>query len=78
MSKVYEYFKDNLENNGPQHPSEIINKHKTYKALTVRSKTIGKLLDALYEQYPEGASSMPDKLEEAVTDTLYELDKLET
>ena len=23
MSKVYEYFKDKLENNGPQHPSEM-------------------------------------------------------
>ena len=23
MSKVYEHFKDNLENNGPEHPSEM-------------------------------------------------------
>ena len=78
MSKVYEYFKDNLENDGPQHPSEMLTvNNKTYKALTIKSKTVGRLLNALYDQYPEGASSMPNKLEEAVLNTLYELDKLE-
>ena len=53
-----------------------MNKHKAYRAITIPSETVGKLLDAIYEQYPEGASSMPDKLEEAVTNTLYELDEL--
>ncbi len=53
-----------------------IKKHKAYRAITVQSETVGKLLDAIYEQYPEGASSMPDKLEEAVINTLYELDPL--
>jgi hypothetical protein len=42
---------------------------------TVSKETVDKLLEAIYEQYPEGASSMPDKLEEAVTNTLYELDE---
>ena len=53
-----------------------MNKHRAYRAITVPSETVGKLLDAIYEQYPEGASSMPSKLEEAVTNTLYELDEL--
>jgi len=53
-----------------------IEKHRAYRAITVQSETVGKLLDAIYEQYPEGASSMPDKLEEAVINTLYELDEL--
>ena len=47
-----------------------------YRAITIPSETVGKLLDAIYEQYPEGASSMPNKLEEAVINTLYELDEL--
>ena len=28
MSKVYEHFKDNLENNGPEHPSEMDQHYK--------------------------------------------------
>ena len=55
----------------------MIEGHKAYRAITIRSETVGKLLEALYEEYPEGASSMPDKLEEAVINTLYELDQLE-
>ena len=55
----------------------MIEGHKAYRAITVRSETVGNLLDAIYEQYPEGASTMPNKLEEAVTNTLYELDELE-
>ena len=55
----------------------MIEGHKAYRAITVRSETVGKLLAAIYEQYPEGASTMPNKLEEAVTNTLYELDELE-
>tara|TARA_B100000959_G_C14785141_1_gene543180 strand:- start:483 stop:653 length:171 start_codon:yes stop_codon:yes gene_type:complete len=54
----------------------MIEGRKAYRAITVRSETVGKLLEALYEQYPEGASSMPDRLEEAVINTLYELDEL--
>ena len=54
-----------------------MNKHRAYRAITVPSETVGKLLDAIYEQYPEGASSMPDKLGEAVINTLNELDELE-
>ena len=54
----------------------MIEERKAYRAITVRSETVGKLLDAIYEQYPEGASTMPSKLEEAVTNTLYELDEL--
>lgn len=41
---------------------------------TVQSETVDRLLEAIYEQYPEGASSMPNKLEEAVINVLYELD----
>lgn len=41
---------------------------------TVQSETVDRLLEAIYEQYPEGASSMPNKLEEAVINALYELD----
>ena len=41
---------------------------------TVQSETVDRLLEAIYEQYPEGASSMPNKLEESVINALYELD----
>ena len=35
-----------------------------------------KLLDAIYVEYPEGVSSMPDKLSEAVTNSLLQLDNV--
>ena len=50
-------------------------KYETIKNKWLPSETVGKLLDAIYEQYPEGASSMPDNLEEAVINTLCELDE---
>ena len=43
---------------------------------SVSSETVDKLLEAIYEQYPEGASSMPNKLEEAVINTLHELEDI--
>ena len=43
---------------------------------SVSGETVDKLLEAIYEQYPEGASSMPSKLEEAVINTLHDLEDI--
>ena len=43
---------------------------------SVSVETVERLLEAIYEQYPEGASSMPSKLEEAIINTLHELEDI--
>jgi len=42
--------------------------------ITLTKKQLTVLLDAIYRQYIEGASSMPDKLEEVVIDVLWKMD----
>ena len=44
------------------------------ETVSLTKRELAVLLDAVYQHYPEGASSMPDRLEEAVIDVLWKME----
>ena len=44
--------------------------------MTFDTEMVYKLLDAIYVEYPEGVSTMPDRLSEAVINILLQLDNV--
>lgn len=73
LDREYEFTSDNVDDLC----QIVVDNFKKLEESVLRCSSLEQLLDAIYEQYPEGASTMPSKLEEAVTNTLYELDGLE-